>query len=69
PIWAEQRSSTWFTVLTCGFTLFTDTYLYSLAVPVLPFALVEKAHIHERDVQAWVSILLAVHGAGIAVGA
>ncbi|KAH1558923.1 hypothetical protein KXX17_006429 [Aspergillus fumigatus] len=38
------------------------------AVPVLPFALVEKAHIHERDVQAWVSILLAVHGAGIAVG-
>ncbi|RHZ43322.1 uncharacterized protein CDV56_101391 [Aspergillus thermomutatus] len=37
-------------------------------MPVLPFALVERAHIPERDVQAWVSILLAVHGAGIAVG-
>ncbi|EAL86731.1 putative MFS multidrug transporter [Aspergillus fumigatus Af293] len=73
PIWAEQRSSTWFTVLTCGFTLFTVRDLFyetntHQAVPVLPFALVEKAHIHERDVQAWVSILLAVHGAGIAVG-
>jgi hypothetical protein len=28
PIWAEQRSSTWFTVLACGFTLFTVRDLF-----------------------------------------
>ncbi|RAL06461.1 MFS general substrate transporter, partial [Aspergillus homomorphus CBS 101889] len=65
--WSTWRSSVWFTVLVCGFTLFTDTFLYSMAVPILPFALIQKTHIPEQNVQTWISILLAVHGAGIAV--
>ncbi|KAL2779875.1 hypothetical protein BJX66DRAFT_346002 [Aspergillus keveii] len=46
---ARPPSSVWFTVLTCGVTLFTDTYLYALAVPVLPYTLANRAHVPEAD--------------------
>lgn len=36
-------------------------------VPVFPFALTERADIHEDDVQTWVSIFLAVYGAALLV--
>ena len=42
-----------------------DIFLYGIIVPVMPFALTKRAHIQPRDVQHWVSILLAVYAAGL----
>ena len=57
-------------VLLAGFDLSfaADAYLYSLIIPVLPFALVERVQLHEDDVQRWIGILLAAYGAGLLVG-
>ncbi|PWW75615.1 MFS general substrate transporter [Tuber magnatum] len=45
--------------------VFTDIFLYGLVIPVFPFALEERANIPHDDVQRWISVLLAVYGAGI----
>ncbi|PUU72688.1 major facilitator superfamily domain-containing protein [Tuber borchii] len=45
--------------------VFTDIFLYGLVIPVFPFALEERANIPHNDVQRWISVLLAVYGAGI----
>lgn len=45
-----------------------DAYLYALIIPVLPFALVERVHLHEDEVQQWIGILLAAYGAGLLIG-
>ena len=45
-----------------------DAYLYALIIPVLPFALVERLHLDEGDVQLWIGILLAAYGAGLFLG-
>ena len=36
-------------------------------VPVFPFALEERTGIEEDEVQRWVSVLMAVYGAGLLV--
>ena len=45
-----------------------DAYMYSLIIPVLPFALLERVQIHQDEVQQWIGILLAAYGAGLLVG-
>ena len=40
-----------------------------LVIPVLPFALVEVAHVDEYTLQQWTSILLGAFGAGLLIGA
>ena len=45
-----------------------DAYLYALIIPVLPFALIERVHLHEDEVQQWIGILLAAYGAGLLIG-
>ena len=42
--------------------------MYGVIVPVMPFALHDRAHIHPGDVQRWNAILLAVYGAALLVG-
>lgn len=42
-------------------------FLYSLVVPVLPFALTQRADIEEKDVQKWTSVFLSIYGAALAV--
>lgn len=37
-------------------------------MPVIPFALETRAHVHARDVQHWTAVLLAVYGASLLVG-
>lgn len=68
PKWLYQRSSRWFTIFVVSFSIFTDLFLYSLIVPVLPFALSERANVPSQDVQHWVSVLLTVYGVSLVVG-
>ncbi|MCJ1310970.1 hypothetical protein MMC25_004639 [Agyrium rufum] len=62
PILLRYRSSTWFIMMTVAFAVFT-------IVPVLPFALTQRIHVAEEDVQRWTSILLACYGAAVIIGA
>ena len=45
--------------------VFTDIFLYGIIVPVIPFALTNRVGVEQKDVQHWVSILLAVYGASL----
>ncbi|GAM90798.1 hypothetical protein ANO11243_088430 [Dothideomycetidae sp. 11243] len=65
PAFLAFRSSKIFIVGSIAAAVFTDLFLYGLVVPVLPFALSSKAHVHEHEVQKWVSILLAVYGGAL----
>ncbi|KAF3276624.1 hypothetical protein TWF970_006210 [Orbilia oligospora] len=67
PIWLNWRSSKEFIIATVSFGIFVDILLYSIVVPVLPFALVSRARVTEDSVQGWISIMLAVYGAGLLV--
>ena len=50
------------------FALFTEMFLYTIVVPVLPFALESRAGVAPEDTQYWVSILLSVYGAALFFG-
>lgn len=45
-----------------------DVFLYGVIVPVIPFALRDRAHVPQDQVQHWVSVLLAIYGAALLVG-
>ena len=65
PVFLSIRSSYWFILSTICIAVFTDIFLYGLIVPVLPFALTDRAAIPAQDVQHWISVLLAVYGAAL----
>ena len=48
--------------------VFTDIFLYGLLVPVLPFALTQRAGIPPSDVARWNGILLALYNLGLCIG-
>ena len=62
------RSSRIFIYIVVNLAVFTDSYIYGLIIPVLPFALVERVNVSENEVQQWIGILLAAYGAGLIVG-
>ncbi|KAG9235842.1 MFS transporter-like protein [Amylocarpus encephaloides] len=68
PPFLKFRSSKAFITATIAIAVFTDIFLYSVVVPVLPFALTERANVNETDVQKWTSVFLSVYGAALAVG-
>ncbi|KAH9220170.1 MFS transporter-like protein [Leptodontidium sp. 2 PMI_412] len=68
PPFLKIRSSKAFITCTVAIAVFTDIFLYSVVVPVLPFALTVRARVKEEDVQRWTSIFLSVYGAALAVG-
>jgi hypothetical protein len=68
PPFLSFRSSSFFIIGTISLAIFTDIFLYSLVVPVLPFALTVRAGVEEKDVQKWTAIFLSVYGAALAVG-
>ena len=68
PLFLNIRSSNAFIITTISIAVFTDIFLYSLVVPVLPFALTGRAGVKEEDLQKWTSIFLSVYGAALAVG-
>lgn len=65
PPLLKYRSSTWFILSTICIAVFTDIFLYGIIVPVIPFALTVRCGVAEKDVQHWVSVLLAVYGAAL----
>jgi MFS family permease len=58
------RSSTFMVVLTLSVATFTDALLYSIIVPIIPYAFVSRMGVHEDDVQYWTDISLAIYSAG-----
>jgi MFS family permease len=68
PPFLNLRSSNAFIITTISIAIFTDIFLYSLVVPVLPFALTGRAGVKEEDLQRWTSIFLSTCGATLAVG-
>ncbi|KAL8950274.1 MAG: hypothetical protein Q9222_003678 [Ikaeria aurantiellina] len=69
PPLLAHRSSKWFILTTICVAVFTDIFLYGIIVPVVPFALTNRAHIAQANVQRWVSVLLAVYGAALLASA
>ncbi|KAI9668832.1 MAG: hypothetical protein M1831_000901 [Alyxoria varia] len=65
---SDFRASKSFLQLVVCVAVFTDVLVYSLVVPVLPYALSERIGLEGQEVQTWNSILLAIYGASIAVG-
>jgi MFS family permease len=66
PAGLKWRSNTLFILTTVAIGLFTDLFLYSILVPVLPFMLEERAGIPSDQTQTYVSAMLATF-AGAAV--
>lgn len=62
------RSSVGFVVGTMTMATFTDIYLYSTVVPVIPFVFTERMGIGEADIQHWTTVALVVYSAGLIVG-
>lgn len=68
PYLLSIRSSNWFIISTICVAVFTDLFLYGIIVPVIPFALEGRAQVAQKDVQKWVSVLLAVYGGALLLG-
>ncbi|ODH44685.1 hypothetical protein ACO22_00842 [Paracoccidioides brasiliensis] len=62
------RSSEGFILLVVSAALFTDTLVYGVIVPIVPVALKDRAGVPQKEVQKWVSILLATYGAAFLIG-
>lgn len=65
PVLLGLRSSKTFIITTVALAVFTDVFLYTIIVPVLPFALTIRAHLDPASIQTWISIFLAVYGAAL----
>jgi MFS family permease len=59
PFGLFWRSSTHFILTTVIIGLFSETFLYGLIVPVLPFILQSRLGVPHDDLQKWSSVLLA----------
>ena len=57
------RRSKWFIVYTVAIALWTDLFLYSLVVPILPFLLRDRLDLPPSQIQSCVSGLLAAFAA------
>ncbi|KAL8774066.1 MAG: hypothetical protein Q9209_001174 [Squamulea sp. 1 TL-2023] len=64
----QLRSSDGFIIFVVGMAVLSDMFLYSLIVPVLPYALSDRVGIAQRDVQRWNSILLGSFGGALMLG-
>lgn len=67
PVFLSFRCSKTFIIFAVSLSVFTDIFLYAVVVPVLPFALHDRAGVSQDPTQYWVSILLAVYGAALLV--
>lgn len=64
----ESRGSTFTIVMSMSFAVFTDIFVYSIIVPVIPFVLESRLGVDEADVQSHVSKILALYSVGLIVG-
>ncbi|KAI1321120.1 major facilitator superfamily domain-containing protein [Xylariaceae sp. FL0255] len=65
PNFWQVRSSKWFAVAVVSLATFTDVFLNASIVPVVPFALTNRAQVAPADVQHWTAVLLAINGAAL----
>ena len=65
PVLLELRSSKWFILATVTTATFTDIFLYGVIVPVIPYAITERAGIPADKIQYWTSVLLSVYGGAL----
>jgi hypothetical protein len=63
------RASKEFTVFVVSIASFTDTLIYGIVVPVLPFALETRFGLSGDEILRWNSFLMSAYGAAVAVGA
>lgn len=64
----DFRASKGFSLFVVCIAVFSDVFTYGVIVPVMPFALVQRLGVMEKDVQKWNSVLLGVLGIAIIVG-
>ncbi|CAP96180.1 Pc21g12830 [Penicillium rubens Wisconsin 54-1255] len=64
----KTRSSSTFILVALCFALFTDTFVYGIIVPILPFLLISHGNTDSKDVQKWSSVLLASYGLALLLG-
>lgn len=67
PYLLKYRSSQWFILVTVCIALFTDSFIYGVLVPVLPFILSDRGHIESGREQLWTSALFAAFGGAILI--
>ena len=67
PVFLKYRSSKNFILFVVSLAVFTDMFLYSVVVPVAPWALESRIGLDPSKVQSWVSISIAVYGAALLV--
>jgi MFS family permease len=67
PYLLHVRSSRLFILTTICIAVATDTFLYGMIVPVIPFALSSRAGVAQSSLQSWNSVLLASYGAALLV--
>ncbi|KAI5459982.1 major facilitator superfamily domain-containing protein [Mariannaea sp. PMI_226] len=67
PVLLKLRSSSGLIVMTCSFACFTDTFLYGVIVPVMPFSLQSRTGLDQDRVQYWISLSLAMYGVSLLV--
>lgn len=65
----EIRGSMSIIVLTMSLAVFTDTFIYAMIVPVVPFAFVERMGVSPENVQSQVAVALGVFSAGMVISA
>ncbi|KAM5437361.1 hypothetical protein McanCB56680_002318 [Microsporum canis] len=68
PWLLEARSSEAFIVLVVSIAIFVDVFLYSMIVPIIPKALVNRIGVSPDDAQTWMSVLLATYGGTLLIG-
>ncbi|GIJ90383.1 hypothetical protein Asppvi_009337 [Aspergillus pseudoviridinutans] len=65
--WGHRwRSSQWFTVMAMATALFTDTFLYSFLVPILPYVIEDRLGLKTSSTQT-ITFWLLAESAGISV--
>ncbi|KAJ5148528.1 hypothetical protein N7448_000106 [Penicillium atrosanguineum] len=62
------RSSDTFVVVAMSLATFTDTFIYGMIVPILPYLLIRDGKSSRDETQKWTSILLAVYGVALLIG-
>lgn len=66
--WYSVRSSSFSIVFSVTFAVFTDIFVYSVVVPVIPYVLEDRLGIASADIQTNISKILAMYSVGLIVG-
>lgn len=61
PVLLRARSSKVFILIVVATAVFTDTFFYTLIVPILPDLLEDRAGIPPQHAQQWTSTLLSTY--------